>query len=168
MDDRLATLEQLYHRTGPRLLRYLQRHVSDSAVAEDLLQETFVVAAQQYDKLAAARSHEAWLIGIARNLARTHRRRMLLRTTVSLSAELTQQKAQNDDARLEEMQATIERLPEPQREALQLRLCEGLSYAEIAEVLDVPIGTVRSRIHHAVAALREWATEIRRSPQTRG
>ncbi len=63
-----------------------------------------------------------------------------------------------EDARIVAMREAIARLPDSQREVLELRLGRKMSYAEIAEALALPIGTVRSRLHNAVAALREWAS----------
>jgi len=60
-----------------------------------------------------------------------------------------------EDARLEPLRAAIAGLPAPQRETLLLKLQHELSYEEIAEVLAIPVGTVRSRLHHAVLRLRE-------------
>lgn len=60
---------------------------------------------------------------------------------------------------MEALRRAIERLPEAQREVLALRLGDELSYAEIAAILAVPIGTVRSRIHHAVRRLRTLAVD---------
>ena len=62
------------------------------------------------------------------------------------------------DPRLERVRSAIEVLPEAQREALELRLRDGLSYQEIADVQNVPVGTVRSRLHHAMRRLREIVT----------
>lgn len=166
MDTRLATLEQLYRRTGPRILRFLMRNLSDAADADELLQETFVVAAREFETLASARSHEAWLIGIARNLLRSYRRRVLFRRMKPLGQEPAAREAGEIDSRLQGMREAIDRLPEGQREVLQLRLVDDLSYAEIAEALDIPIGTVRSRIHSAVAALRSWATAAQSRPRS--
>jgi RNA polymerase sigma-70 factor (ECF subfamily) len=57
------------------------------------------------------------------------------------------------------MREAIVKLPDAQREVLELRLAHGLSYVEIAETLRIPVGTVRSRMHNAVAALRRWAQD---------
>ena len=147
-------LESLYRALGPMLLAYLRRQVGRRGDAEELLQETFLVAARQSDSLAAAGSQRAWLFGVARNLVREHVRRRTRRNTATLCEEPASPIAEREDERIEAMRAAFERLPEVQREALELRLSEDLSYAEIAEALAIPIGTVRSRLHHAVAALR--------------
>jgi DNA-directed RNA polymerase specialized sigma24 family protein len=58
------------------------------------------------------------------------------------------------DDRVQQINETIQRLPEQNREILELRLRDGLAYAEIAEALSIPIGTVRSRVHNSIALLR--------------
>ena len=72
-----------------------------------------------------------------------------------LSDEPTAEAGHSDDARLEQMRSAIAALPPLHREPLLLKLQQELSYDEIAEVLGVPVGTVRSRLHYAVAALKQ-------------
>lgn len=160
MDPRYVELERLYRDEGLRLLRYLTRQVGDSA-AEDLLQETFVAAAGNFAALANATSAAAWLFGIARNLTHGRRRRMKRDAAAALETEPATPMTEEDD-RLDELRRAIRRLPEEQQEVLHLRLAEELSYAEIAEALKTPIGTVRSRLHAATQRLREWAREVTR------
>ena len=59
------------------------------------------------------------------------------------------------DQRIGEMRRAIAKLPDEMRETLELRLADDLSYEEIAAVLEIPVGTVRSRLHNAVRKLRE-------------
>lgn len=154
MSSQLENLEQRYRDEGPAVLGFLRRWVASRTDAEELLQEVFVLAAKDMAALEAARSQKAWLIGIARNLVLAHRRRMAIRQTLSLTDEPAARAPAVEDERLDAVRHAIERLPEAQREVLQLRLIDELSYAEIAEALTVPIGTVRSRLHAAIAALR--------------
>jgi RNA polymerase sigma-70 factor (ECF subfamily) len=171
MDVGAAELERLYREIGPQVLGYLQRRTADPSVAEDLLQETFVVIAEDPAALEAAASKRAWLIGIARNLLRHHlrteglqRRSWRCRADVGfrpgpVAQNQTAGGESPEDPRVEAMRQAIDRLGEAQREVLGLRLGQDLSYAEIAEALAIPIGTVRSRMHTAVSALRAWARE---------
>lgn len=154
MDEGIAELEALYDTVGPDVFAYLRRRLEDAHDAEDLLQQTFLLAARDAAPLRAAASRRAWLIGIARNLLREHRRRRVRRRTVPIPADAAAPETGPEDPRLEEMRRAIARLPETHREVLALRLGDGLSYTEVAEVLGIPIGTVRSRIHHAVRRLR--------------
>jgi RNA polymerase sigma-70 factor (ECF subfamily) len=129
-----------------------------------LFQEVFFAVARSPEGLAAAGSQRAWLFGIARNLV-LGRYRSAARERVAVGLDATDEwavvaaGARGDaDPRLEAMRQAILRLPGPQREVIELKLGEDLTYSEIAASLDVPIGTVRSRMHHAVAALKEWAS----------
>ncbi|HVP11497.1 MAG TPA: sigma-70 family RNA polymerase sigma factor [Phycisphaerae bacterium] len=150
-------LERLYQEAGPSVWSYLRRRIADSHAAEELLQETFLAAAADPAKLAAAVSERAWLIGIARNLVREHTRHERRRLRPLDVGEAPTVEPQHEDRRLEAMREAIARLPDGQREVLDLRLGQELSYGEIAEALQIPIGTVRSRMHNAVNALRRWA-----------
>lgn len=143
--------ESLYRETGPGLLAYFRRRPSLAGTAEDLLQDTFIRALRHPERLAASVSPRAYLFGIARHVSVDALRRS--RPTVTLAGtEAVATEA--EDVRLEPMREAIAALPEAQREALQLKLQHELSYAEIAQVLGIPVGTVRSRLHHAVLALR--------------
>jgi RNA polymerase sigma-70 factor (ECF subfamily) len=155
MDERLTMLDRLYREAGPLVHRRLQRWVGSGADADELLQDTFAVAASRYTALTRADSPRAWLLGIARNVARRFHRRVRLRRTEPLG-DLAQPPAE-EDARLEEMRRAIASLPPELREVIELRLSEDLSYAEIAASLGIPDGTVRSRLHRAVSSLRDWA-----------
>jgi RNA polymerase sigma-70 factor (ECF subfamily) len=122
-----------------------------------MLQEVFVVAIKNMDALKAATSKRAWLIGIARNIRRAYLRREARRRTSPLPDEPAGSLPESEDARVEAMRTAIRKLPDGQREVIELRLGQELSYAEVAETLGIPIGTVRSRLHLAVGALRDWA-----------
>jgi RNA polymerase sigma factor (sigma-70 family) len=150
VDDAVNRVEGLYNAHGQALLGYLRRSFGHAEAAEDLLHETFLQALRGLDRLTAAASPRAWLFGIARRvgLAALRRRRMQ-----PLPDGLAAAEAGQADERLERMRRAIGRLPPPQREALQLRLVEELSYEEIAAVLEIPVGTVRSRLHNAVRML---------------
>jgi len=144
-------IELLYSQHGPDLLRYLQRAFAQSAGAEDLLQETFLRAMVGRERLQSAVSARAWLFGIARNVGLDAVRRP---RPGGLPDELAAPWPRAEDDRLEMVRAAMDRLPPDQREALELRLTGELSYEEIASVTGVPVGTVRSRLHHAVRRLR--------------
>jgi RNA polymerase sigma-70 factor (ECF subfamily) len=158
-DERIENLAGLYRAHGPDLLRYLRRRRCAGAggsSAEDLLQETFVQALRRSDAFAGARSPRAWLFGIARHVALTAARRtgpMQALDAVAISAG--REPATDEDPRLDAVRSAISGLPDILREAIELRLREGLSYEEIADVLGIPVGTVRSRLHHALRRLRE-------------
>src|SRR5208283_3056712 len=148
MSFKTPVFEALYHQHGPALLRYLHAYFADPGTAEDLLHETFVQALRCSHQLATVESHRAWLFGIARHMALSALRRQ--RLTQPLTAELEAPRPSEADSRMEEVNRCILDLPPPLRETLQLRLRDDLAYEEIAAVLDIPVGTVRSRLHHAL------------------
>lgn len=153
-----ATLESVYRELGAGIRAFLRRRLGEANAADELLQETFLAAARNPSALFAAASKRAWLIGIAANLVREHIRRKVRNRTAPLAIEIPEYSKDAEDARLDSMREAIARLPDINREVLELRLVEALSYAEIAESLELPIGTVRSRIHHAVLRLRNELT----------
>ena len=133
-------------------MAYFRRHRAIASHAEDLLQDTFVRAVRGWARLRDSASPRAYLFGIARNVCRDALR--YRRPEVEMKEEPAAA-AEEEDVRLERLRAAIGRLPALHHETLLLKLQQELSYEEIAEVLDVPVGTVRSRLHHAVARLRE-------------
>jgi len=154
MEDRaMAEIEGLYQLHGDALLRYLQRSFGAVAPAEDLLQETFVRALGRREECAEAESPRAFLFGIARHVGLTAARRAK-RTRTEPLGEVAAEKTEKDTA-LEDMRAAIGKLPDQIRETLEFRLRDELSYEEIAAVLAIPVGTVRSRLHTAMRLLRE-------------
>jgi RNA polymerase sigma-70 factor (ECF subfamily) len=146
-------LEALYRTVGPGLLGYLRRWCRDAQAAEDLFHETFLQAARHPARVAAAASPRAWLFAVARNVAAAAARRR--RATLPLPEDVMAPPAANDDPRLEAARRALADLPPAQREPLELRLRAGLTYEEIAHVLAIPVGTVRSRLHYALEQLRE-------------
>jgi RNA polymerase sigma-70 factor (ECF subfamily) len=152
MNESVNQLEALYRETGPDLLAYFQRRPALTAAAEDLLQDTFVRAFKQLERLKSAASPRAYLFGIARHVGLDALRKR--QATAEFDEEAVRVE-ERPNPRLEVMRNAIAALPEAQREVLELKLQHELTYEEIAGVLEIPIGTVRSRLHHAVLALRE-------------
>jgi RNA polymerase sigma-70 factor (ECF subfamily) len=162
MDDATQWIEGLYRETGRQLMAYLSQRVG-SAVAEDLLQETFAAALRHPERLQASSSPRAYLFGIARNLAASASRRAA-RDAEQGFRLLAAGGESPQDPRLDEMRDGIARLKPEFREALEMRLQHELSYEEIAEALAVPVGTVRSRLHHAVNQLRRHLRQPQEGP----
>ena len=152
MNPGTTQLEDLYRDLAPSLLGYFRRRPALAGAAEDLLHDTFVRAIEHRERLAASVSARAYVFGIARHVGSDALRRR--RPTEEFVAAPAAPVPEADE-RLEAMHAAIAALPELQRETLLLRLQQELSYEEIAEVLGVPIGTVRSRLHGAVRRLQE-------------
>jgi RNA polymerase sigma-70 factor (ECF subfamily) len=147
----MQELEDLYHAHGPALLAYLRRAFGRCASPQDMLQETFLQALHHEERLATVDSPRAWLFGIARHVGLNTVRKY--RPTESLdNAPVC--RAEPDDE-LAAMREAIAKLPPAMGEPLELRLRENLSYEEIASMLEIPIGTVRSRLHNAMRRLRD-------------
>jgi RNA polymerase sigma-70 factor (ECF subfamily) len=151
MDDK-DTLEQLYREAAPALLAYFRHQPALAGAAEDLLQDTFIRVLRRRDRFEAAISRRAYLFGIARHVSLDALRRI---KPDEEEFEMENNAGSPQDERLESMRAAIAELSPVHREALLLKLQQDLSYEEIAEVLEVPVGTVRSRLHHAVLRLRQ-------------
>lgn len=137
--------------------------------ADDLAQETFLLLSRQADRFQGRSSLYTWLYGILLNLDRRQRRHygMKKRKLRVLwdNAPADEQTVPGADARTETREwknslwSQVAELPDGQRQALVLRFSEGLRYEEIAEVLECPLGTVKSRIFHGLAALRRRLDE---------
>ena len=152
-----------------RIGALVSRYITDPCEVEDVTQEAFIKAYRAIDKFRGDSAFYTWLYRIAANAAKNHlvsrRRRPGADATIE-DAELGQQAELLADvgtpeavAMGEELAAVVEEalaaLPEELRAALTLREFEGLSYDDIAAVLDCPVGTVRSRIFRAREAIDE-------------
>jgi RNA polymerase sigma-70 factor, ECF subfamily len=152
-----------------RIGALVSRYITDPSEVEDVTQEAFIKAYRAIDKFRGDSAFYTWLYRIAANAAKNHlvsrRRRPGADATIE-DAELGQQAELLADvgtpeavAMGEELAAVVEEalaaLPEELRAALTLREFEGLSYDDIAAVLDCPVGTVRSRIFRAREAIDE-------------
>lgn len=132
--------------------------------ADDLAQETFLVLSAQCDRFRGQSSVYTWLYGILLNLDRRERRRHGMRRrklkVLWDNEPPNEQTTPAAETAIEvsewkkSLWAWVNKLPDGQRHALVLRFSEGLRYDEIAEALDCPLGTVKSRIFHGLAALR--------------
>lgn len=160
------SFEKLYDRHVVRIFNLLRRLTGDAALTEDLTQETFLAA---YGSLEAWRGQGAftsWLCGIAIRLYRQHRRRArddepLLDDTVPYDDSTTDPFAQCEGVRvLHVLEGAIAALPDPYREAFTLTYVEEFSYKEVAAFLEIPVGTVQSRLNKAKSLLRAYLTPL--------
>ncbi len=144
--------------------RYLARRVGPD-LADDLASETFTTAFRVRAGYDLARSDaRPWLLGIATNLVRHHRRAESRRLRAYERVELPRASGLEEDAVAARADAAaagprmaraLGRIPDADRDALLLLAWADLTYPEIALALQIPIGTVRSRIHRARRRLRE-------------
>lgn len=146
-------VEQLYRESREALTTYFLRRHSSRHAAEDLLHETFLQLIRRVDHCHAASSPRGYLFGIARHVSADAWRRARPMGEEDVSVESVA--APPPDPRLAAARDTIAALPPLQREILDMRFQHDLSYAEIAEALGIPVGTVRSRLHNALELLRE-------------
>jgi len=145
----------------PRLRRYARSLVFDATVADDLTQSTLERALTHWHQFDQQRDMLVWLLSIAHN-AHLDSRRREARMTVTAPDELqTVQDRQAVDFGVDpglrlDLLAALRRLKPEQREPLLLVCVEQLSYAEAAEVMHIPMGTVMSRVSRARVALRQF------------
>ena len=154
-----------------KLARLLSRFIRDPAEVEDVTQEAFIKA---YRALPAFRGDSAfytWLYRIGINTAKNYLMAMGRRAPTSTEVEAEEAEGFEEGEQLRDINtpesvllsneiaqtvnSTIEKLPEELRKAIQMREIEGMSYEDIAQAMDCPIGTVRSRIFRAREAIAE-------------
>ncbi len=145
----------------PRLRRYARSLTFDAARADDLTQQVLERALSHWRQFDPRREMGVWLLSIAHN-AHLDGLRRDARLTVTDPTELQQaQDALGGDMGQDvglrmDLNAALAQLPPEQREPLLLVCVEQLSYAEVAEVMNIPLGTVMSRVSRARAALRRF------------
>jgi RNA polymerase sigma-70 factor (ECF subfamily) len=152
---------QLVDRYDRRLLYFIRRLIGSERDAYDVLQQTWLAAWGAIAKLKDPRLLRTWLYRIARNQAISHLRKQRGNITLADPADLCAiaEADPGNDGLMEiapsALHGGLERLSLAHREALTLHFLEGASIEEIAEVIDVPPGTVKSRLFHARRALRQ-------------
>lgn len=144
----------------PALLRYARALVRDPAEAEELVHETLLRAYERRSTYDDRRALRPWLFSILHNqFVDSRRRRQIEEQAVETMAAAPAPSPVDADTRvqLSQIHQAFTRLPEAQRAALHLVAVEGMSYQEAAEALDIPVGTLMSRLSRARAALRAAA-----------
>ena len=155
-DQALATL---YSRYGQTLLGYLTHLVGDRSVAEELVQEVFLIVWRDAWRFRVQSTVRTWLFGIAHNLGLMHMRRKRPETMDSATAERLVSPELDPvdlaDLALKRQRLTnaLASLPPLQRAVIELTFYHGLGRAEVASILDCPVGTIKSRLHYALKAL---------------
>lgn len=152
---------ELFARYKQAIFGFFRRRLPDGGQAEELTQETFVAVLRGAKKYEPRALFRTYLYAIALKILRAYRRRAAFRATL-----LGEWKRAHDPAAREETEAAIVlrqalgKLDGTEREILMLREFEELSYVEIAELLRIPVNTVRSRLFRARIRLREvWTAE---------
>jgi RNA polymerase sigma-70 factor (ECF subfamily) len=170
-NDALA-IAALYDRYAPILMAVALRIVRDRAEAEDVVHDVFGVVGDRAGLYVAERgSVSAWLITLARNLSIDRKRRRERHGAIEqqfLAHEPAPANAPPNDPESEVAMASdwvrvrraLDALPASQRMTLEMAFFLGLSYPEIAEREQVPLGTIKSRASRALIALREALTKV--------
>lgn len=137
------------------LRRFAVRLTADTAAAEDLVQDTFLRAWKARHHYVFGTSMRAWTFTILKRLYLTDVRRLRFVGTFddTLERTLATGEVQSDTVYLAEVRQALSRLPDEQRDALQMIGIEELSYEEAAVRADVPLGTIKSRVSRARHAL---------------
>ena len=179
MDGDREAFAELIGRYRDELLHFLIRFLGSRVAGEDVFQETFLQIHLSVDTFDPARRFKPWLFTIAANKARDYHRKNTKRSTVSLSAsigndsdgrqfvDLLQADLPDPDApildseRSRLVKGVIDSMPAHLREILLLSYFQRLSYNQIADSLEIPLGTVKSRLHTAVAAFaKSWTAAM--------
>ena len=175
-EGRPEDFDALVHRYQRELYRYLVRYTGDAALAEDVFQNTFLQVHLKRGMYEDGRPVRPWLYSIATHQAVDSLRKAGRHPTISL--DLRGKSEESDPSALVDLLVSdvqgplaelqgeerkgwvrdaIEKLPDTLRQTLLLAYFEDLKYREIAEILKIPVGTVKSRLHAALAKLQEMA-----------
>lgn len=175
-----AAFEELVRRYERELYSYLRRYLGDAAMAEDAFQTTFLQMHLKCDQFEEGRKVRPWLYTIATNQAIDAQRRNRRHRMVSLDRrnssgdgendlgtliQLLESKEQGAAANLEAgerrdwSRQAVNDLPEQLQSAINLVYYQGMKYREAADILGIPVGTVKSRLHAAILKLNEAWTQ---------
>ena len=165
---------ELVHRYERELYSYLRRYLGDAEMAEDAFQGAFLQVHLKCQQYEPGRAFRPWLYTIATNQAIDAQRRSRRHRMVSLdrtgprdgedvgklldlltSKEPTPSSQLRTAERSSWLHTTVDQLPQALRDVIQLVYFQEMKYREAAEVLDIPVGTVKSRMHAAVAKLND-------------
>jgi len=176
--DRLA-FEDLVHRYETELYNYLRHYLGDAQMAEDAFQATFLQVHLKCDQFDEGRRVRPWLYTVATNQAIDAQRRNRRHRMASLDRRFSGKGSEEDGGTLggllgneergpaenfvsaeegEYVREAVEELPQTLRQVVILVYYQGLKYREAAEVLGIPVGTVKSRLHAAIQKLNEALT----------
>jgi RNA polymerase sigma-70 factor (ECF subfamily) len=161
-----AALSRLVDSYDRRLLYFIRRILGEQESAFDVLQDVWIAVHRRLPSLKSAAAFRVWVYRIAHDLAvselrRKHRRPLVVDDTAVIDANGVDDgdhEAVLDDAEL--VHIGLQQLSLDHRRILTLRFLESMKVAEIAEVLNCSDGTVKSRLHHAQRALRQYIEAI--------
>jgi len=159
-----AAFDALYYRYRDWVVRLARRFTGHDDDALDVLQDAFGYVFRKFPGFELTASMTTFLYPVVKNLsiaARRKRRRTAQLPEEPAPAQLAAPVAVDPEAGREELAAVLADLPEGQRDVLLMRFVDAMSLAEIGEALGIPEGTVKSRLHNAIATLRGDARTAR-------
>jgi RNA polymerase sigma-70 factor, ECF subfamily len=158
--SRTSELQGQLEQIRPRLYRLAYSWCHNAALADDLTQETLIKALKNANQLRDPALMNSWLFSILANCLRDHYRQYKEMDDIDeledyrYAHENTPEEAHSQSQIVVRVRNAVSKLPLGQRQALTLVDLEGLSYIEVAEILNIPIGTVMSRICRARIAMK--------------
>lgn len=154
----MTDVEELIAQQIPKLRRYARALLGDPVRADDLVQETLLRALSRQHLWKAGTDMRAWMFTILHNLHVNNQRRRYVRgeyqDPVENQPELESLPTQESSLELRDLAKALQMLPEAQRQVVLMVGLEGMDYKNVAHVLDIPVGTVMSRLHRGREALR--------------
>ena len=159
-----AAFAELYDLYAPPVYNYLLRLVNEAAVAEEILQEVFLAVWQSAHRFREEAKVKTWLLRIAHHQAVSWLRRT--RETRWNADEQDDDEGEPIEEHLarrwqvDQVRAALAQLTPNHRAVIELTFVQGLSYAEVADVMNCPIGTVKSRMSYALRHLNGLLSEI--------
>lgn len=143
----------------PKLRRFACARVGDPVLADDLVQDCLERTIRHFDKFQQGTNLQAWMFTILRNVQINHYRKQQRRSEVAISDDGYElpsiAPSQEHTVEFRDFVRSFAQLSEEHKEILLLIVVEGFKYDEAADILGLPVGTVRSRIFRARAKLRE-------------
>ena len=150
-----ADIERMMTEYGDSILRMCFVYLQDMSLAEDAMQETFVKIYRQYASFRQESSEKTWIMSIAINTCKDTRRTTWFRKVDrSVTLDMVPEPHYECDPADDTLITEIMKLPDKLKEAVLLKYYHGFSFQEIAEALQVPIGTVSTRMNTAKKKLR--------------
>jgi RNA polymerase sigma-70 factor (ECF subfamily) len=156
-DGDLSAFDTLYYRYRDWVVRLARRFTGHDDDALDVLQETFGYVFRKFPGFQLTASMTTFLYPVVKNLSIAARRKRTRQAQLSDDAAAAQPAAPvavDYESGRGELAALLADLPEGQRDALLMRFVDGMSLSEIGDALGIPEGTVKSRLHNAIATLR--------------
>ena len=149
--------KKLYRDKTPHLFRMALRLTQDEHLSEELIQEVWIVAIRKLPDFEWKCELKTWLISILINLFRSHRKANEKRSLSNEEISNAKETHANDwDGNAYDLEQAIGQLPPGYRQIIVLHDVEGYKHHEIAEILDISIGTSKSQLFHARKAIRSY------------